>query len=250
MPVRKRRTSPLARDVAVRRTLLDDVGALGLSLSERQIDQFLSYLEMLLKWNATARLTAITPPIDIVRLHFVDSLLVLRADIALRAQLVDVGSGAGFPGIPLKIVRPDLTVTLLESAGRKAAFLELVAAELKLGVRVLKCRAESAGHDGEWRETFDVAAARAVAPLAALCELTLPLIRIGGSAILLKGPAVWGELSSARRAVALLGGGTPVVFEDRLPGGERRVVVRISKASPTPAAYPRRAGVPARKPVG
>jgi 16S rRNA (guanine527-N7)-methyltransferase len=161
---------------------------------------------------------------------------------------VDVGSGAGLPGIPLAIVRNDLRVTLLEPDGRRAAFLELAAGELDLKTPVLAVTAEAAGR-GEQRESFDLAVARAVAPLAVSCELTLPLVRVGGRALLLKGPSVAGELGEGRRAARLLGGADPEMSAWTLKGGERRILVVIRKDHPTPQAYPRRTGLPRRRPL-
>ncbi len=183
-------------------------------------------------------------------MHVVDSLLCLRAGLPAGAVLIDVGSGAGFPGIPLKIARPDLAVTLLEAASRKAAFLELAAAEIGAVLSVVEARAEQAARDPIWRERFDVAVARAVAPLPALCELVLPFLRRGGKAVLLKGPSVTSEVDDGARASAMLGGGHPELMVSRLPGGARRVIVTIEKVAATPPDYPRRPGVPAKRPLG
>ncbi|HVH31052.1 MAG TPA: RsmG family class I SAM-dependent methyltransferase [bacterium] len=163
---------------------------------------------------------------------------------------MDVGSGAGFPGIPLKIARSDLAVTLLEGASRKAAFLELAAAEIGAALSVVEMRAEQAAHDLAWREQFDVAVARAVAPLPTLCELVLPFVRRGGKAVLLKGPSVTTEVGAGARASATLGGGPPGQMKFQLPDGVRRVIVTIEKVAATPPEYPRRPGVPAKRPLG
>lgn len=190
-----------------------------------------------------------TDPFQAARLHIADSLLVLRADIPLGASLIDIGSGAGLPGIPLAIVRPDLRVTLLESEKRKAAFLEVAAGELALEVGVVPRRAEEFAHDPGGRERYDVAAARAVAPLAPLLELTLPFVRVGGNAVLLKGPGVQREMLSSDRAREVLGGGRTVQIRGVLAGGEDRRIVVVSKTRPTPSEYPRRPGIPQRFPL-
>lgn len=195
-------------------------------------------------------MTTLTGPAAIVRLHFVDSLLCLRAGIPEGARVVDVGSGAGLPGIPLKIARPDLDVALLEPARRKAAFLELAAAELELAVTVRTERAETAAHDPAWREAFGVATARAVASLPVVLEFTLPLAQTGGRVVLLKGPSVTRELVAGRKVAQKLGGGELEIMSTRLAGGEKRVLVVVPKVAPTPPGFPRRAGVPAKRPIG
>ncbi len=221
-----------------------------MALNDTQVDKFLGYLELLLRWNLQARLTALTEPIKIIHVHFVDSLLALRATIGPGATLVDVGSGAGFPGIPIKIARPDVSVTVLEANRRKVAFLEHVADELEVDVHIKLGRAELVGHQPGWRESFDVATARAVAPLAVACELTLPLVRVGGKSVLLQGPTAHRQLARGSKAANCFGGGSPTTIEDTLAGGERRVIVIVPKVAPTPASFPRRPGVPARKPLG
>lgn len=233
------------------------VGALALSmqiigrpLTVQEIAQFVRYLELLSRWNRKARLSAITRPVEAVRLHFLDSLLSLGAEFPAATRVIDVGSGAGFPGIPMKIVRPDLQFTLLEAAARKAAFLEIAGKELGLELEVIHARAEEAAHDERWRERFDVAMARALAPLAAACELTMPFVKPNGRVVLLKGPSVRGELAAGRRAVGKLGGGAMRALSAALPGGDRRVIIVIEKSAPTPTEYPRRAGLPRRKPLG
>jgi 16S rRNA (guanine527-N7)-methyltransferase len=201
-------------------------------------------------WNARARLTAITRPEAAAKLHVLDSLLCLRAKIPPRASVVDVGSGAGFPGIPLAIVRPDLSMVLLEAVSRKAAFLEMAVAALGLRARVEPMRAEVAARDPRLREQFEVAVARAVAPLPALCELVLPFVRVGGQAVLLKGPAVRAEAARGRVAAGILGGAAPVLIQAALPGGVRRTIVVIRKTAATPQEFPRRSGVPVKHPLG
>src|SRR5206468_3942937 len=180
--------------------------------------------------------------------ELIDDSLVLAARVADARRLVDVGSGGGLPGLPLKIVRPDLEVTLIEADRDKAAFLVQAAARLDLrGVEVLAVRAEDAGRDPRYREAFDVAVARALAPLPTLVELCLPLVRVGGRLLAQKTEKE--EAARAERAIELLGG----LLEPALPAPsaarESGIVVTVRKVRPTPAAYPRRPGVPARKPL-
>lgn len=163
--------------------------------------------------------------------------------------MIDVGSGAGLPGIPVAIARPDLRITLLEAEKRKGAFLEMAVSELSLPVAVLIARAEDAAHDPAVRERFDVVTARAVAPLQTLLELTLPFVRVGGRGVFLKGRAAEGEMERAARARDVVGGGEAQVMASALFGGERRRVVVVPKVRPTPPKYPRRAGVPMRDPL-
>ncbi len=219
--------------------LAADSAAVGVPLTEPQIALLLRYQQLIAHWNSRARLTALVDPLQVVRLHFVDSLLCLRISFPRGAAVIDVGSGAGFPGVPVAIARPDLQVVLLEANGRKAAFLELTVGELDLRCSVVRERAEIAGRNPRFREQFDIAVARAVAALPRLSELTLPLVKVGGLAVLLKGPAVAGEVSAATRILSALGGELFPTVSVALPGGERRSIVSLRKVSSTPAAYPR-----------
>ncbi|MDR7401060.1 MAG: 16S rRNA (guanine(527)-N(7))-methyltransferase RsmG [Armatimonadota bacterium] len=218
-------------------------------LDDGQLARLERYLDLLAAWSRRARLTAVADPAEAARVHVADSLLCLRADIPFQSAVVDVGSGAGLPGIPLLIARPDLRVTLVEPSRRKAAFLEMVCAELDLPAEVIAEPSEAVGRDATRRETFDVAVARAVAPLPVLAELLLPLVRPGGKAVLLKGPAAGEEVERSRKALEVLGGGEPTLLDVSIPGGPRRVVVTVPKARPTPDTYPRRPGVPRRRPL-
>ena len=180
--------------------------------------------------------------------ELIDDSLVLAAHIADARRLVDVGSGGGLPGLPLKIVRPDLEVTLIEADQDKAAFLVQAAARLDLrGVEVLAVRAEDAGHDPRYREAFDVAVARALAPLPTLVELCLPLVRVGGRLLAQKTEKE--DVARAARAVEVLGGrlGAAIGAASRARGSG--VIVVVEKIGPTPRAYPRRPGLPSRKPL-
>ena len=229
--------------------LKSEAAGVGTALTDGQTAQLIQYLQLITRWKRAAALTAVGDPLEAARVHVADSLLCLRTGLAEGAGLIDVGSGAGLPGIPLAIARPDLHVTLLEANRRKAGFLERAVAELGLDVRVLAGRAEDVAAGPPAREAYDVVIARAVAPLSILAELTLPLARVGGRAVLLKGPRVHKEIASARGAIETLGGDPPAVFEAVLLGGSHRAIVVVPKARPTPQGFPRRPGVPQRAPL-
>ncbi|MBU0494821.1 MAG: 16S rRNA (guanine(527)-N(7))-methyltransferase RsmG [Chloroflexi bacterium] len=231
---------------------------LDLDLSPAQLAAFRRYADELRAWNARAGLTAITDDEAVQVQHFLDSLTCLLVWPAQSTNLlppqsaIDIGTGAGFPGLPLRIVRPDLRLTLVESVHKKADFLRHVAGVLGLdGVTVLAARAEDVSRDPAHRERYDVALARAVADLRVLVEYALPLLRVGGVFIAQKtAAAVPEELAAAGHALDVLGGSVSDVIEVTLPGlREPRALVVIAKTTPTPAKYPRRAGMPAKRPL-
>ena len=226
-----------------------EAAACGVVLTDQHTARLIRYLQLIQAWRRPAGLTAVADPLEAARVHIADSLLCLRADIAHGATVIDIGSGAGLPGIPLAITRPDLRVTLLEADRRRAAFLEMAGRELALTVDVLVRRAEDAGRDPASRERYDTVVARAVAPLQVLFELTLPFARVGGRVVLLKGPGVRRELKVAHRAKEALGGGAVVLLDAQLSGGEIRRIVVVPKVKATPSEFPRRPGVPARRPL-
>lgn len=202
--------------------------------------------------SARLNLTAITIPKEIVVKHFLDSLAGLQViEPAAGKRIIDVGSGAGFPGLPLKIVRPELELTLLESSRKKAGFLETTVRELGLeGVLVTGMRAEEAGRDPVHRGKYHWAVARALAPVSVLGEYCLPFLRVPGVLVAYKGPGVGAELAEARHALAVLGGVAREVLEFKLPGvDDRRSLVVIEKRAPTPERFPRRAGAAAKRPL-
>lgn len=225
----------------------------NLFLTEAQLSAFERYRQELMAWNERVNLTGILDPEEIVVKHFLDSLSVYLAlpDRPSTLSLIDVGSGAGFPGLPLKIARPDLRLTLLEATGKKTVFLQHIVETLKLtGVTIVTARAEEAGRRPEHRERYDVAVARAVAPLPVLAEYTLPLVKVGGRVILQKGQHPADEVKQATNALGILGGRINRVLPVTVPGlaAERHLVV-IQKNKPTPPQYPRRPGLPAKKPI-
>ncbi len=221
----------------------------GVDLSTAQEEQFETYLRELVAWNAQINLTTIIEYDEVLVKHFLDSLSL--APIVHNAKsVIDIGSGAGFPGLPLKIARPDLHVILLEATGKKVAFLNHVITTLALrDVAAIHARAEDLGHNPEHRERYDAAVARAVAALPILVEYALPFVRIGGLFVAQKGVQVQQEIEDARPALETLGGRVRETMPANLPGLEQRHLVVIEKTGSTPARYPRRAGVPEKKPL-
>lgn len=226
--------------------------AASLSLSEEQILKFTRYDALLVDWNERMNLTAITEPRDVAVKHMVDSLTAYDAALFSGAPtVIDVGTGAGFPGIPLKIFDPSIRLTLMDSLAKRLAFLEAVAEDLGLtGVTCVHARAEDAAHEPQRRERYDIAVSRAVARLPVLLEYTLPFVKKGGHLIALKGRTAEEEATDAKRALKLLGGRLETIRPVTLPGlSDKRAVLTITKIAPTPKAYPRKAGTPAKKPL-
>jgi 16S rRNA (guanine527-N7)-methyltransferase len=230
--------------------LAETAAAWGLPLTDEQIAQFAAYADELRRWNAHTNLTRIIEPTDMVVRLFLDALACAQHWGAAPHRLADLGSGAGFPGLPLKILRPALRLTLVESVGKKAAFLRHIVAHLGLSeVQVLQARAEAVGHDPAHRAAYDVVTARAVAELRVLAEYGLPLLRSGGRLLAPKGADIDAELAATGPALHKLGGHLLAVEPVVLPGHEPRPLVIIRKTGTTPAAYPRAVGVPARRPL-
>lgn len=236
---------------------------MGIPLSARQVEAFRAYRRELLEWNRKFNLTAITQEEQVEIRHFLDSLTCLaamrevcgasarerRAGESLR--LLDVGSGAGFPGLPLKIACPHWRVTLLEATGKKVRFLEHLRDVLGLGdLKILHGRAEDWARDPAHREQYDWVVARAVAEMPALAELTLPFARLGGKVIAMKGETAEAEVARSDRAFTILGGELVKIVKIALPGlaEERRLIV-VRKTACTPDAYPRRPGIPTKRPL-
>ncbi len=223
-------------------------------ITGRQVMALLTYEKELLDWNQKFNLTAIRDAESIRTKHFLDSFSCVLA-WTLRASppssLIDVGTGAGFPGIPLKILYPTLKLTLVESVGKKAMFCEHVVNVLGLEhVQVIKSRAEDVGQDPSHREKYDVAVARAVANLNVLSEYLLPLVRVGGTMLAQKGESGPAEAQSAEKAMKLLGGNLRELVKVNLPGvAEDRYLVLADKVAATPVNYPRKSGVPAKQPL-
>ena len=214
-------------------------------LSAEQLALFETYYAMLADWNTRVNLTAITEPEDVAKKHFLDS-LAAAPYLKPNASIVDVGTGAGFPGLPLLILRPDLKVTLMDSLQKRLVFLEAVCKELKLKAELVHARAEDAGQNPKYREKFDVALTRAVSALPVLCELTLPLVKVGGTSIAYKGDSAE-ELAASKNALSVLHATAERVV---IPAdyGARELVI-ISKNGTTPKQYPRKAGTPSKNPL-
>jgi 16S rRNA (guanine527-N7)-methyltransferase len=225
---------------------------LKINLTNIQIDAFDRYREELIMWNQKMNLTSISAPEDIEIKHFIDSLTCLLAmDISRPITLIDVGTGAGFPGIPLKIICPAIKLTLVESVGKKAEFCQRMVTHLDLKQTiVLSNRIEDIGHDPNHREDYDYALARAVASLPTLVEYLLPLVKVNGHVIAQKGKNYKDELDDAQKAIDVLGGETETTISLQLPFlNEDRNLVVLRKTHPTMSKYPRRPGIPSKKPL-
>jgi 16S rRNA (guanine527-N7)-methyltransferase len=234
--------------------LADGARAFGLQLTQQQLERFQRYMEVLMDWAQRVSLTAIKDSEGIQRRHFLESAALIAVlhgqGFPLREKsLIDVGSGSGVPGLPLKILEPSLQLTLVEAKHRKAEFLTALLPELGLNdVTVLTRRAEEAAHDPRHREQYDFAVAKALAPLRTLCELTLPFVRMGGLVIAPKGKEAEAEAKDARVALETLKGSIRAI--EPLPGSEPpQTVVIIDKELPTPQRFPRRPGMPAKRPL-
>ncbi len=235
--------------------------AMGISVNEEQDARFVRYYELLTEWNSFMNLTAITDYEEVVLKHFTDSLSIVKAFpgdglrfFNRRQTLIDIGTGAGFPGIPLKIVFPELEVTLLDSLQKRVTFLNEVIAQLGLkGITALHGRAEDfsgIGYHGTLRESFDLCVSRAVARLSVLSEYCLPYVKEGGYFIAYKSEKTESELAEAKHALSVLGGEIEGQREFFLAdSGIYRNLVVIKKKSPTPKKYPRKAGIPAKEPL-
>jgi 16S rRNA (guanine527-N7)-methyltransferase len=228
--------------------------ALGVQLDHTQVAAFDRYRELLLDWNTRVNLTAITDPDEVETLHFVDSLAALPGLAPYRGRtirLVDIGSGAGLPGLALKIACPEIDLTLVESVGKKATFIQYAIATLDLKrTRVIVARAEEIGQNRAHRERYDVAVARALASLPVLSEYCLPLLAVGGRCLAYKKTEISQEIAASRNAIDILGGRMLPPINPSLPGlpADRQVLV-IEKVRATPPAYPRRPGTPAKTPL-
>jgi 16S rRNA (guanine527-N7)-methyltransferase len=224
----------------------------GITLTSEQVSQFAMYARELVEWNTRVNLTAITESEAITVRHFLDSLSVVAAlNYSSGLRVIDVGTGAGFPGLPLKIIYPDLRLTLLEATGKKIAFLDHLVSLLGLrGVDTLHARAEDAGHMSGRRAAYDRVLARSVARLPSLLEYMLPLARVGGRCIAMKGVTAQTESADSKKALHLLGGHITQIIPVTLPGvSDAHNLIVIEKAAGTPAAYPRKPGTPTQKPL-
>lgn len=223
---------------------------ISIEFSNIQIERFYKYMNLLIEWNEKINLTAITEPKEIIIKHFIDSLTVLK-DIKGKNTLVDVGTGAGFPGIPLKIMDEEIKITLLDSLNKRINFLNEVINKLDLkNIETIHSRVEDAGKNKKYRERFDIATARAVANLATLSEYMLPLVKVGGKSICMKGSEVSEELQNSKKAISILGGEIENIDNFQLPKSDMmRNIVIIKKVKNTPNKYPRKPGTPSKEPI-
>ncbi len=223
---------------------------IDIKFTEEQLNQFYKYMNLLLEWNEKINLTAITDPNEVILKHFIDSLTINKY-IKENSTLADVGTGAGFPGIPLKILRPDLKITLVDSLNKRINFLNEVINKLNLvNIEIVHSRIEDFGKDKKYRESFDFVTARAVANLAVLSEYLLPIAKVGGQCVCMKGSSVEEELSNGKNAIKVLGGKIKIIDEFVLPDSDMsRNVIIIDKIKNTPNKYPRKAGIPVKEPL-
>lgn len=222
----------------------------GVDLSENQLKMLDIYAEMLVDWNTKINLTGITDSEGIMTRHFEDSLTMLDiVNIKQNAKIIDVGTGAGFPGMVLKIARPDIELTLLDSLNKRILFLNEVAESIGIKVNTLHLRAEEGGKNLDYREQYDIACARAVANLRELSEYCLPYVKIGGNFVSMKGPNVQDEVNSAKSGIGTLGGKINNVAELEISDGSRRSIIVIDKISSTPPQFPRNSGKISKKPL-
>ena len=223
---------------------------ISIEFSNIQIEKFYKYMNLLIERNEKINLTAITEPKEIIIKHFIDSLTVLK-DIKGKNTLVDVGTGAGFPGIPLKIMDEEIKITLLDSLNKRINFLNEVINQLDLkNIETIHSRVEEAGKNKKYRESFDISTARAVANLATLSEYMLPLVKVGGKSICMKGSEVSEELKNSKKAISILGGEIESIDNFKLPKSDMmRNIVIIKKVKNTPSKYPRKAGTPSKEPI-
>lgn len=234
----------------LREELEKKLNVLNIELKEKQVKQFYDYINLLIEWNKKINLTAIIEPKEIILKHFVDSLTISKF-INERSTLIDVGTGAGFPGIPLKIIRNDIDITLVDSLNKRIKFLDDVIEKLNLNnIKAVHGRVEEIGRNKSYREKFDYATSRAVANTATLSEYLIPLINKNGKCIYMKGPDVDEELEKGKNAINVLGGKILKKEEFKLPYSDiGRTIIIIEKIKKTPGKYPRKAGMPSKEPI-
>ncbi|MEZ3516804.1 MAG: 16S rRNA (guanine(527)-N(7))-methyltransferase RsmG [Lachnospiraceae bacterium] len=232
--------------------LKEDAFKFGIELNEKQLHQFIKYYELLVEWNSFMNLTAITEFEAVCTKHFIDSISLCKAvDCTKEYHVIDIGTGAGFPGIPLKIAFPNLKITLLDSLGKRVNFLNAVITELGLQeIEAIHGRAEDFAKTGVLRETFDICVSRAVANLSILSEYCLPYVKVGGYFISYKSEKVTEEIQMAQNAIQILGGEVSVKKVFLLPNSDiYRNLLMIKKVQNTPKKYPRKAGLPSKEPL-
>ena len=232
--------------------LINGCKEIGITLTDLQVDQFMTYYSFLVEKNKVMNLTAITEFNDVIDKHFIDSLTCVKAvDMTQIKTIIDVGTGAGFPGIPVKIIYPDKNVLLLDSLNKRINFLNELIGRLDLkNINTLHSRAEEAGQDHKYREKYDLVISRAVSNLSVLCEYCLPLVKIGGSFLSYKTDGIENEIKDAANAIKILGGKIESKKELIIPETDiKRLLINIKKVKQTPGKYPRKAGTATKEPL-
>ena len=229
------------------KVLNDKAKQIGIELSEQKISKFYRYMNLLIDWNEKMNLTAITEPNEVILKHFVDSLTINKY-IETHSKIIDVGTGAGFPGIPISIVN-NVEITLLDSLNKRINFLNEVINEINIkDIETIHSRVEDFGIKN--REKYDIATSRAVAALNVLLEYLLPLVKVGGKCICMKGSGAGEEIENAKKAINILGGEIEKIEELELPESDiKRTIIIIKKVKETPRKYPRKAGLPSKEPI-
>ena len=230
----------------------EKLNALGITLTEKQYEQFDKYYELLVEWNKVMNLTGITEYEEVNEKHFIDSLSIVKViDVNKVNSVIDVGTGAGFPGIPLKIAFPHLKITLLDSLNKRIKYLNTVIEELGLeDIQTIHGRAEDFARKEEHREQYDLAVSRAVANLSTLSELCVPYVKVGGMFIPYKSGEIEDEVKEAQTAIKVLGGKQKEIVKFTLPGSDiNRSFVKIDKVKNTGKKFPRKAGLPGKEPI-
>ena len=223
----------------------------NIKFNDLQLAQFACYYKLVIDWNKKINLTAITDPKDFAIKHIIDSVSVWNNDKFSKVEsVIDIGTGAGFPGIPLKVYKPEIKITVLDSLATRINFLKIAADEMKLeDIVLVHSRAEDSAHNSDFREKFDLAVSRAVAKLNILTEYDLPFVKIGGFFAALKGSNVSEELEESKRAIKTLGGFLEEYSKIKLPNGDERNLIYIKKIATSPNKFPRKAGTPEKKPL-
>ncbi|MEG2783981.1 MAG: 16S rRNA (guanine(527)-N(7))-methyltransferase RsmG [Lachnospiraceae bacterium] len=233
-------------------TFENKLAKLDIILSEKQKEQFDVYYKLLIEWNQVMNLTGITEYQEVQEKHFIDSLSLVNAiDMSTINSLIDVGTGAGFPGIPLKIVFPELEVVLLDSLNKRVKFLDDIISKLQLkGITAIHGRAEDYAKEKKYRESFDLCVSRAVAHLATLTEYCIPYIKVGGFFVSYKAGEIDAEVSESKKAIGMLGGELTEIIKFTLPSSDiARSFIKIRKIKKTGKKYPRKSGLPAKEPL-
>ena len=231
--------------------LMIDYGKeIDIVFTEEQLQKFYQYMNLLIEWNEKINLTAIVEPKEIILKHFIDSLTIVQY-IKPNESVIDIGTGAGFPGIPIKILRKDLKITLLDSLNKRIKFLDEVIKELGLeNINAVHARIEEYAKNKQYREKYDVATSRAVANLTTLSEYMLPMVKIKGRAICMKGSEISDEISKSKKSIKILGGEIVNIEEFTLPKSDnKRNLILIEKTENTPSKYPRKPGIPSKEPL-